>query len=81
MNLDFEDGSNLIVEASEKVQENKAWQMWISLYPNMHTEGNKFIPFSEFYKQQTIPSIPAKKRTQEELAKEAEQIRKRFSGG
>lgn len=40
------DGINLINKAAEKRSEQKEWEMWISIYPNM--DKNTFVPFEKF---------------------------------
>lgn len=38
----------------QKKEENRAWDMWLTLYPKMNSET--FIPFNEFYKKHTEPT-------------------------
>lgn len=73
MNLDFKTGIKLFVEACEKIQEQKAWDMWLMLYPNM--DKKNFIPFSKFYKKTTTPDKPNKHLTKEEIIAQAENIK------
>jgi hypothetical protein len=81
MSLDPVDVIGLIAKAEEKREEEKAWQMWVQLYPNMiiprpfaKDPALKFIPFSDFYKKMTQP---ISQRPAEDILKEAEEIRKR----
>jgi hypothetical protein len=64
MNLDADDGIDLITTAIEKQSEEKAWQIWLTRYPFVEIQWLKFIPFSEFYKAQTVPQ---KIETKEEI--------------
>jgi hypothetical protein len=73
LTLEFEDFISLIVRAYREREREKAWQMWLSLYPNM--DKKTFIPFSEFYKEQTEP---VSRRPKEEILSEAEAIRKKL---
>ena len=58
----------------EQKEEEKAWQMWVSVYPDM--DKNSFIPFSKFYEKSKIAKIPKQQKTAKELLEQAEKIRK-----
>ena len=78
-NMFWVDGIELIHKAREKEQEEKVWDMWISLYPNM--DKKSFMPFSEFHKKQVTPIITDnKKLTKEEITEKAEEIRRLHQG-
>lgn len=64
-----------ILHAYEKQDEQKAWAMWIAIYPNMNKEN--FMPFSEFYEmaKQSVDS-----RSTHELLAEFEQISELMRG-
>ncbi|WP_207733702.1 hypothetical protein [Clostridium celatum] len=53
MRKEFEDGYDFIKVAYESDKEEKIWQLWTSLYPNMTKEN--YISFEEF-KNSIIPS-------------------------
>ena len=72
------DGIELINKAREKEQEQKVWDMWISLYPNM--DKKSFMPFSEFYKKQITLIVPDKKIPKSDILEKAEEIRKLHQG-
>lgn len=74
--MDFEDGFELILKAFEKREEEKAWQMWLTLYPNMTKE--KFMSFSEYYQKLRQPIST---RSTEEILAEVEEIRKALKEG
>lgn len=44
--MPFERGSDLVAKALEKVQEERAWEMYISVFPNM-TEKT-YLTFEQF---------------------------------
>ena len=76
----------MLQKASEKEQEDRAWQQWLTLYPHMtipspHTKGNKpimtFNPFSEFYRKITAK---VSERPAEEILEEAREIRRAVKG-
>jgi hypothetical protein len=77
MDLDIQDGILLINKAVEKSEEDKAFKMWLSIYPNM-TEEN-FVSFSEYLEKVTnryaseINIVPT-----QELFDELDEIRKQF---
>ena len=63
----------LVIKASREKEKEKAWQMWVSIYPNM--DEKTFLPFSSFYKEQTEP---VSSRDKEDILSEAEKIRKKL---
>jgi hypothetical protein len=60
----------------EKHQEERAWSLYASNYPN-YTKEN-FVPFSEFLRRMTMP---ISKRPAEEILAEAEEIRRKLGKG
>lgn len=46
-NMNVEDGAEMIVKAYEKQAEEKAWSMYLTLYPNM--DEKNFVPFDRYY--------------------------------
>lgn len=55
--------SRLLRKAARKREEQKAWDMWLSVYPHMVVPAPmadkpaiKFLPFSKFYREQIMPS-------------------------
>lgn len=79
MDLDFEDGINLTNEAIKKQQEQKDWELYLSIYPNM--DKNTFIPFEKF-RSKNISSKKTEKveLTSKELIEKAESIKKLAQG-
>jgi hypothetical protein len=73
--MDFEQGFKLIKKAFDKREEEKAWQMWLTLYPNMNKDN--FVPFSDFYKEM---KKPISKRPTEDILNEVYEIRKKLEG-
>ena len=63
-------GCKVIFRELEKKEERKAWEMWLTLYPNMNKEN--FMPFSEFFRMQ---KEPISKRPKEDILEEVERIR------
>lgn len=70
--LSVDDISELIDVIFEKKQEERAWDMWISVYPQMNKDN--FVKFSEFYKKQTNPVTT---QSAEDILREAEEIQKK----
>jgi len=66
-------GVKLIYKAIEKREEEKSWQMWLTMYPYMNLGHLKFMPFSEFHSKQIQP---ISHRPAEEILKEVYEIRK-----
>lgn len=76
--------TSLIVKGAtiqnEKQQEQRSWDMWISLYPHMVVPAAMaskpaivFKPFSQFYQASKIPASPLK--SKEEILKDVDNIR------
>ena len=57
----------------ENQEEQKAWEMWLTKYPDM--DKTNFVPFAQFYKDIKAPKQPECKETAEELLKKARKIR------
>lgn len=55
MNLNVEDGSEIIVKALEKHSEDRAWQLYLTKYGDM-TEEN-YVPFDKFYNPKRIEEV------------------------
>jgi len=71
----------LINKEIQKKEEHKAWQMWLSLYPDMIKPSQitkdkgpllSFEPFSDFYRRNTQQTS---QRPAEEILTEARSIR------
>lgn len=76
--------ARLMLKALEKREENKAWGMWLALYPHMHIPQAlsekpplKFIPFSEFHKQQVAPVAVKEELSAEEIVIKFEEVKRR----
>lgn len=62
MDMDADDGAELIIKAIEKQAEEKAWQLYLTKYGDMTEES--YVPFDKFYNPKRV----------EEEAKSAEDI-------
>lgn len=78
LNLYWEDGINLINKAIEKRNEQRDWEMWISVYPDM--DKKTFVPFEKFRGKKQTPGKPKKELTKAEIIAQAEEIRKLHQG-
>lgn len=67
---DFEDGFSLIEVALDKEIEEKLWQQWLCIYPNM-SEDN-FISFNDFLRESKKPKVSPK--NTKEILEEVENI-------
>ena len=72
MSLDIETVIGLIQKAFQKKEEDKAFQLYASIYP--HFDKNNFKKWSEFYKVQTEP---ISRKSSEEILSSAEKILKK----
>jgi hypothetical protein len=69
-------GVKLVKKCFYEQEKAKAWQMWISIYPQM-TSSN-FVPFSRFFTATLDDSEPKARKSAAELLAEAEEIQKRI---
>jgi len=63
--------TQLLISACEKDIEDRLWQQWLALYPNM--DEDHFTSFADFKKECMKP--PAKKVDAKQAIKEAEEIK------
>jgi len=73
LSLEFNDFLQLVIKAFKEREKERFWQTWLTLYPNM--DQKNFIPFSQFYQDQTEP---INNRPKEEMLSEADKIRKKL---
>ena len=77
--MEWKDGLELINKALEKEEEQKDWEVWISIYPDM-TEKN-FISFRDYrIKKNSPPKKEKEKLTNEQIIANAESKRKIHQG-
>jgi hypothetical protein len=77
LNLYWVDGINLINKAVEKTIEQKDWDLYSSVYPNM--DAKTFITFKDFVKKKQVAQ-PKKDISTDEILQKAEEIRKLHQG-
>lgn len=68
MNLDFQDGIDLINKATEKVDEERHWDVWLIMYTNMTEQTYK--SFDEWYKdgkRDQLQAVEFKKQSTEDV--------------
>lgn len=70
------DGISLILKSIKEKEKQKAWEIWLTLYP--HMTKDTFIPFSKFYKETTEIKPEISPRTAQEILNEAKEIRKKL---
>ena len=73
--MDYKSAIKLINKAYEKDLEDKVYQMWLTLYPNM--DKNNFISFEDFKAKVMIPNIQSLS-SAEDVLKEVSEIRKKL---
>ena len=76
----WEDGITLINKAIEKRNEEKDWEMWIAIYPNM--DKKTFISFDKFRGKKEDPSKTPRKQkknlTDAQIIAKAERLSKNY---
>jgi hypothetical protein len=75
-NLAWNNGIELINKAIGKRNEQRDWEMWLSVYPNM--DKKTFVSFEKF--QQKGRELPQNNFTTAEIIEKAEEIRKIHQG-
>jgi len=78
MELDMEQGIQLIRKAKEEEDRRLLWEEWLMLRPHM-TEGN-VLSFDKFYESRAQP-ITLKRKSKAQLLQEAEERRKKLQRG
>ena len=74
MNLDILEFLQFVKKALEKREEERLWNMWVSVYPSM--DKKSFIQFNDFYEKQRTKKVENTQKTKEEMLSEVEEIRK-----
>jgi hypothetical protein len=72
------DGIKLINKAIEKRSEQREWDMWISVYPDM--DKKTFISFEKFKNKIYAPKQTQNVLTKNEIIEKSEEIRKLHQG-
>lgn len=85
MNLEVEDFLRLAAKAFEKREEERAWDMWLQIYPDMVVPrpGSKkplikFMPFSKYLAGMKNPKMQISSKTNEEIAAQTARIREKI---
>jgi hypothetical protein len=78
--LEFKQGLALINKAHEKILDDKMWDKWVSIYPNM--DDKTFVSFEDFKKQHfsNVNSKGNKKISKQEIIEKAERIKDKHLG-
>jgi len=71
MKQDPQTGIDLMVKAMEKQREQRTWQLWVSIYPNMGEDN--FIKYEEFKDQ--VNKKPETPQSAAEIIAEAEKTK------
>jgi hypothetical protein len=77
LEMDIEEGIELILRAYEKRSEERAFQLYLTKYPWMNEEN--YMPFEEFYNPKTHNEN--KHLTEEQILLEVKDILDSFKGG
>lgn len=70
--MEIEEGVELINHIYEKKREEKAYQLYTSIYPNMTTET--YIPFEDFYKPEKQGEETEDVRTVEDILNDVKDV-------
>jgi len=77
LNINWVDGINLINKAIEKTVEQKDWDLYKAIYPNM--DKKTFITFKDFVKKKEVVT-PKQEKSDDEILQKAEELRKLHQG-
>ena len=75
LDLDYEDGWELIKKAFEKRQERNYWQLYVSAYP--HFDKSSFMTFEQFYKK-PMKTKRLSNRTRDQIIAESKMLNEKF---
>ena len=70
--MDAEDGIDLMNKAFEKRNENKFWEIYLTIYPSMTTKN--FVSFEEFYKPAEEERREIEDKTKSEILEDVKEI-------
>jgi hypothetical protein len=76
LEMDFEDGVEIINKAIEKSAEQRDWEIWVSLYP--HFDKKSFISFEKFSKGFRSAKKPMGRASKEEIICKSHKIWKKL---
>ena len=74
----LKDINKLVVGALEKEKENWAWDMWLTLYPNM--DKNTFKSFEQYKAELFKPITKTTEKTSEQIMQEFEKVIEQHEG-
>lgn len=69
MKLSIKKITRLLMKSYEKQKENSAWELYLTIYPNMTEET--FIPFEDYYNKKRMK---IRDKTEEEILKDVKEI-------
>jgi hypothetical protein len=85
MNLEVEDFLKLAAKAVEKREEERAWQEWVAIYPDMvvprpgaRKPPIQFISFRKYLARMKNPKVQVSSKTNEEIAAQTARIREKI---
>lgn len=73
--------TDYLLYALEQEKEQKAWQLWKTLYPDMSKKRVKFLSFEEFKNQAFKPRQTVSRKSKQEIEKEMLAIVKIYRQG
>lgn len=72
-------GVKLIYKCLYEIERQKAWDIWISIYPNMRKDN--FMSFEKFFVHDVEDIMPKSHKTVEDMLKTAEDISSKMAEG
>lgn len=73
--------TDYLLYALKQEKEQKAWELWVALYPYMSMQRLKFLNFEAFKKQAFKPIAIVSKKSKQEIEKEMLAIVKIYRQG
>lgn len=70
--------TQLIIDSLKKEKENWAWDMWLTLYPNM--DKNTFKSFEQYKAELFKPITKTTEKTSEQIMQEFEKVIEQHEG-
>lgn len=77
MKLPIKNITRLLIKANEKKDRKDAWELYLTLLPNMGQEN--FMTFDEFYNRGKV--VLEGEQSEEEILKDVKEILDSFNGG
>lgn len=79
LRLPIKNVTRLLIKAKETKEEDMAWDVYLTIYPNMNEET--YISFDDFFKRKLPKKEEVKSKTETEILTDVKEILNSFNNG